>query len=120
GIVDALLATVLIAARVLAVVHGPAVDAQPGYRAALIEQSVVYNAALAAYMIRKELHTAGGEAAPVVYGAYGGDTRRAWAPVAGARERVAFADPRADLAGFRDLGRAAAESARVRALLRAR
>ena len=55
GIVDGLLATVLIAARVLSVVYGPGVESRAGYRAALTELSVVFNAALGAFTVRKEL-----------------------------------------------------------------
>lgn len=118
GIVDGLLATVLIAARMLTIVHGPEVESRPGYRAALTELSVIYNAVLAAYAIRKEIekHEAFG-AFGALYGVYEIATRRVWAPLAGDGENLGLADPPDDLAGFRALGRAAAESARIRELL---
>ena len=76
GIVDGLLAIVLIAARVLAAVYGPGVEARKGYREALTELSVLFNAAMGAFTIRKELERlhARDELA-AVYGVYGIDTR---------------------------------------------
>ena len=118
GIVDGLLATVLSAARVLSAVYGREVEARPGYRAALGELSVVINAALSAFSIQSDLERL--HASPAIaaaYGAYQIDTRRIWAPSANDGERCGLGDPPADLAGFRALGRAAAESARIRALL---
>ena len=118
GIVDGLLATVLIAARVLSVVYGPGVDARAGYRAALTELSVVLNAALGAFTVRKELERLHAEPAlAAVFGAYALDTRQIWAPRAGDGENLGLGEPPSDLAGFRELARAAAESARVRELL---
>ena len=118
GIVDGLLATVLIAARVLSVVYGPGVESRAGYRAALTELSVVFNAALGAFTVRKELERLHAEAMlSAVYGAYVLDTRQIWAPGPGDGERHGLGDPPADLGGFRELARATAESARIRALL---
>ena len=115
---DGLLANVLIAARVLAVAYGPSVDARSGYRAALTELSVVFNAALGAFTVRKELERLHAESTlSAVFGAYALDTREIWAPIAGDGERRGLGDRPPDLAGFRELARAAAESARVRKLL---
>jgi len=119
GIVENLLPTVLSAARVLDIVHGADVRARAGYRAALAELAVVLNAAIGAFTLRGELARAGAsERVGAVYGAYAIDTRRIWAPAVDDSERSGLTEPPADLAGFRQLGRAAAESARIRRLLR--
>ncbi len=118
GIVDGLLAIVLIAARVLATVYGPEVEKRDGFRAALAELTVLFNAAMGAFAIRKELERlhARDELA-AVYGVYELETRRIWAPSASDGERCGLGEPPEDLASFRELGRAAAGSARIRELL---
>ena len=118
GIVDGLLAVVLLAARALAVVYGPTVETRAGYRVALTELSVLVNAAVGAFALRKELaRRDAGESLSAMYGAYAIDTRQIWGPIASDAERWGLAEPPADLAGFRELGRAVAESSRVRRLL---
>ncbi|HTO68219.1 MAG TPA: carbonic anhydrase [Myxococcota bacterium] len=118
GIVDGLLAVVLMSARVLSVTYGAGVETRPGYRAALAELSVLCNAALGAFTVQKELERAQvGDRLAAVFGAYVIDTRQIWAPVESDGERCGLAEPPADLAAFRELGRAAALSARIRKLL---
>ena len=118
GIVDGLLAIVLIAARVLAAVYGPGVETRAGYRDALTELSVLFNAAMSAFAVGKELERLNlrGKLA-AVYGVYGIDTRQIWGPIAGDGGRCGLGDPPGHLDAFRELGRTAAESARIRKLL---
>jgi len=118
GIVEGLLPTVLSAARVLELSYGADVKARAGYRAALAELSVALNAAIGAFTLRGELERMGVQAKlSAAYGAYELGTRRVWAPCADDGERTGLGEPPADLAGFRELGHAAARSAHIRALL---
>ena len=67
AIVDAILVAVRSASLVLEAAHGPGVSAQPGYRAALIETSVVVNAALSAFSLGHELSS---RSCRVMFGSY--------------------------------------------------
>jgi len=114
--------------RLLIVVHASAIRFRellgddvvdhPGYRYALIEASIVLNAALTAYTVQHALHEDGASAGlRACYGTYVISTRRIWAPRAGSSECDGLASPPADTAGFLALGDAIVESGRIRDLL---
>jgi carbonic anhydrase len=119
SIVDRLFIGIRGAGMALELVHGQVVSDQAGYRQALVETAIAINAAWTAFSLREELH---GEAnVEVVYGVYDLATRRVGVPQAG-QPGADSADPRLlapprDAEDFRVLGRAVAESDRVRALL---
>ena len=64
---------------------GPDVVHYPGYRSALIEASIVVNAALAAYTVDQELKSQEFSGIKAVYGVYVVESREVWAPIAGQR-----------------------------------
>ena len=118
SILDRLLIVVDACARKLSVTFGADVVRRPGYRRALIEASIVTNAALASYSIRRELGDNNLTGLKVVYGVYLLDTREVWSPF---RERgysgLATA-PDSD-AAFSQLGDEIARSKRIASLVEA-
>jgi carbonic anhydrase len=116
GILDRLLLVVQTSARKLNLVFGPDVVRRPGYRKALIEASIVTNAALAAYSIQEEF----GARTPdlrAVFGVYLLETREVWVPRAGNIEATGLAAAPRDLAGFVELGDAIVRSERIASFL---
>jgi carbonic anhydrase len=99
GIVDGLLAIVLIAARVLAAEYGPQVGARGGYRDAVSALSIALYAALERIRLER---LEGCTPATTVCGVR--LLRDRYAPGLGAlrerRERLGLGDPPADLSGF--------------------
>jgi len=79
GIVDAVIPAVRGAARSLTLAWGDDVESTPGYRAALVEASVVVNAALAAHIL-VDAFGAGPGGRRVVFGIYDLATRRVHVP----------------------------------------
>ena len=117
SIVDGLLVSVRTASLALERTWGPDVVARPGYRAALVEVSVVMNAALSAFSLDKELAT---PRCRVVFGRYDIGTGRLGLPLAGrrsGREATLVAAPRHD-ESFRRLAARVAGSPEVTSLLR--
>ena len=117
-ILDRLLIVVHASATRLQQALGSDVTKLPGYRSALIEASIVLNAALTSYTLQHSLHEDG--ASPDLrtsYGTYVISTRRIWAPRGGSSECDGLASPPASAAGFLDLGDAIIGSARIRELL---
>lgn len=117
SILDPLLIVVEASRTRLSDLFGSAVANRPGYRAALIEMSILTNAALAAHSLAR--HLAVEEIANVraLYGVYLLETHRIWAPRTEGRDCAGLADPPADVAQFVALGNAAARSDRITALL---
>jgi len=117
AIVDAILVAVRSAALALEGVHGDRVVDEPGYRAALIEVSVVLNAALGAFALRQEF---AGRNLQVVFGSYDLATRQVRLPLnppgRGRREAGLSAAP-TDEKMFRELALKLAGSASMRGLL---
>lgn len=70
AIVDSLLPAVICAASAMGEVYGPQVTTRPGYRAALVELSVILNCALTASVLRQTFAGRLGETLDVVYGVY--------------------------------------------------
>ena len=118
NILDRLLVVIHTCARKLATTFGPDVVQRPGYRQALIEASIVTNAALAAYSIQEGVGTNDAAGLRAVYGVYLLETREVWAPRPGDTKTVGLAAAPHDLAGFVDLGDAVVQSERIASLLR--
>lgn len=89
-----------------------------GYRQALIESSIVTNAALSAYSIQQEFVAHDLPELQAVYGVYLLDTREVWAPHPGNIKGGGLAAAPHDLAGFADLGNAVVQSDRIAAYLK--
>ena len=113
NILDRLLLVVQTSARKLLTAFGPDVVLRPGYRKALIEASIVTNAALAAYSIQQEFGASAPTELRTVYGVYLLETRQIWVPSLSHAEGVGLAVAPQDLGGFVDLGEAIAQSRRI-------
>jgi carbonic anhydrase len=99
-------------------IFGPDVMHCPGYRVALIEASIVVNAALAAYTVDKELKSQEFGDIKVVYGVYVVESREVWAPHRGTAMWTGLADPPTDLESFAELGNAVLHSNRISSILK--
>ena len=117
SIVDAILVAVRSASLALEAAHGPAVSAQPGYRAALIETSVALNACLSAFALKQDL---GGPRLRVLFGSYDLASRSVGLPPDGPRNRprIGLFVPPDDDRGLGELALRVAASPRVASLLR--
>src|SRR5262245_26037061 len=115
-ILDRLLVVVHASARKLAAAFGPDIVRREGYRRALVETSIVTNAALAAYSVQQEI---GQSALQAAYGVYLLETREVWTPSPGHPDGAGLAPAPIDLAGFEKLGDAMVTSSRITALLAA-
>jgi carbonic anhydrase len=113
NILDRLLLVVQTSARKLLAAFGPDVVLRPGYRKALIEASIVTNAALAAYSIQQEFGVSAATEMRTVYGVYLLDSREVWVPRLGNMEGIGLAAAPQDLDGFVDLGKAIVQSRRI-------
>jgi carbonic anhydrase len=91
NLLDRLLVVVNTSARKFQDVFGPAVAHRPGYRQALIEASIVTNAALAAYSIQQEIGIIDPIELRAVYGVYLLDTRQVWTPRPGVSKGMGLA-----------------------------
>ena len=80
SILDRSLIVVQASANRLLSAFGPDVTRNPGYRQALIEASIVTNAALSAYSIQQEFISHDLPGLQAVYGVYVLETREVWAP----------------------------------------
>lgn len=118
AIIDSLLPAVICAQAALAEVHGPQVTARPGYRNALVESSVIVNAALTANVLRQTFAARLGATLDVVYGVYNLTNRIVGLPadVDGGWQAV-LARPPAEEADVVALGRHVAASRFLTALL---
>jgi carbonic anhydrase len=74
------LAVVQASAKKMQETFGADVTRNPRYREALIEMSVVINAALAAYTLQQEMGNRGISGPKAAYGIYLLETRQVWAP----------------------------------------
>lgn len=117
NILDRLLVVVQASARKLAGAFGPDIARHPGYRRALIEASIVTNAALAAYAIQQELGTSDPTGLRAVYGVYLLETREVWAPRFSKMKGIGLAAAPRDAAGFAELGNAIVQSDRIASLI---
>ena len=113
SILDRTLLVVQASANKLLSAFGPDVARNPGYRQALIEASIVTNAALAAYSIQQEFVASELTDMRAVYGVYLLETREVWAPRPDNINGVGLAAVPCDFAGFVDLGNAIVQSDRI-------
>jgi carbonic anhydrase len=118
NILDRLLLVVHASANKLLSAFGSDVVRNPGYRQALIEASIVTNAALAAHSIQQEFEASERTEIRAVYGVYLLETREVWAPRLGNPEGIGLAAAPRDLAGFADLGNAVVQSDRIASYLK--
>src|SRR5207342_3033519 len=91
NILDRSLVVVQASANKLLATFGSDIAHHPGYRRALIEASIVTNAALAAYSIQQEFVANDLTELRAVYGVYLLDTREVWAPRLGNTKEVGLA-----------------------------
>jgi carbonic anhydrase len=116
-ILDGLLVVVQASAKKFQSAFGPEIARHPRYREALIEASIVTNAALAAYSIQQEFGTSGPAVLQTVYGVYLLETRQVWAPRVSEMKGIGLAAAPRDTEGFIELGNAILQSDRIRSLL---
>jgi carbonic anhydrase len=118
NIVDRLLVVVQASAKRLLEAFGPEITCNPGYREALIEASIVTNAALAAYTLQQEMGSNAQGGLRAVYGVYLIGTRQVWAPHRGKAAWTGLADPPSNPATFAEFANAVVHSARITSLLK--
>lgn len=99
--------------------YGNGVNARPGYRAALIEMSVVLNAAWAAFSLRQELQNREDSPLDTVFGIYDLVSRYVRLPVDPGPQGtgIGLHSPPSDQAGFESLAARVAEGQFIRNLL---
>ena len=117
-IIDSHLVVVQASARRIQNTFGLEISHHPRYREALIEASIITNAALAAYSIQQELRTRDPEQLKAVYGVYLLETRQVWAPHVSEMRGAGLAAAPRDASGFIELGDAILRSDRITSLLR--
>ena len=117
NILDRSLIVVQASASRLLSAFGPGVTHNPGYRQALIEASIVTNAALSAYSIQQEFISHDLPGLQTVYGVYVLETREVWAPRSGDIKGTGLASPPRDLAGFAAFSDAVVRSERIASYL---
>lgn len=113
SILDHSLIVVQASASKLLSAFGPGVTRNSGYRQALIEASIVTNAALSAYSIQQEFITHDLPEVQAAYGVYVLETREVWTPCSGSISTTGLASPPRDLAGFAEFGDAVVGSKRI-------
>ena len=118
NILDRSLIVVQASANRLLSAFGPDVTRNPGYRQALIEASIVTNAALSAYSIQQEFVSHDLPGLQAVYGVYVLETREVWAPRPGGSKGTGLASPPRDLAGFAAFSDAVVQSERIASYLK--
>ncbi len=119
SILDRILVVVQASAIRMNEIFGPDVVHYPGYRAALIEASILVNAALAAYTVDKQLKSQEFGDIKAVYGVYVVESHEIWAPHRGTAMWTGLADPPVDPEGFTELGNAVLHSNRISSILKA-
>jgi carbonic anhydrase len=116
-VLDSLLVMVQACALRLTDVFGPEVTRRPGFRRALIEATVITNAALSAYSIQRALGALDAHGLRAAYGAYLLETREVWAPRPGNVNGTGLAMAPLDAATFSQVGDAIARSERLAAIV---
>ena len=116
-ILDRLLIVVHTVASRLQAAFGVGVTQRPGYRGALVEASILLNAALTAHTLQEALGHRSDGGLQASYGVYVISTRRIWAPRAGSDACDGLARPPTDASGFARLADALVQSSRLRDFL---
>jgi carbonic anhydrase len=119
SIIDRMLVVIQASAKAMTDILGADVVHRPGYRNALIEVSILMNAALAAHTIQQELGALDAQGLRAIYGVYVLNTRQIWAPRGAAAQSGGLADPPDDLTSFVELGASVVRSERITSLLMA-
>lgn len=117
GMVDRLLVVVEASARRMAAALGPDIVRHRNYREALIEVTVVTNAALAAHSMQREIEARRASSVRAAYGVYLLTERSIWAPRHETDEVTGIALPPDDARGFIEFGEAVLRSRRIAILL---
>jgi carbonic anhydrase len=117
GILDRLLVMIHATARKLAETKGPDVTNHPGYREALIEGSVLVNAAVTAFTLQQEIRSSEADGLCATYGVLLLTSRQIWAPRCGSEAYTGLAHTPPDVAAFGDLGDAVVRSERIATIL---
>lgn len=119
AVIDRIFVSVRAASLALGTVWGPDVVNRDGYREALIDASVAFNAALTAWTVRSELPQRILDRVDVVFGIFDLATHQIWAPSGPAPARISegLAAAPSGRESFRGLDRILAESERVRTRL---
>jgi carbonic anhydrase len=119
AVIDRIFVSVLAAARTLRTLWGPDVIDREGYRAALIDVSVGFNAALTAWTLRGELPPRILDRVGVVFGVFDLLTHQVRSPPVAGESEVSqgLAAAPSDRESFQELGRGLGGSQRVRTLL---
>jgi len=113
ALVDRLQVVVQASAKKMHAVFGPDIARHPRYREALIELSVVMNAALAAHTLQREIGAEAANGVRTAYGVYLLADRTVWAPRCGSDDVTGLAAPPEDLDGFVAFGDAVFRSERI-------
>jgi len=116
-VVDRLLVVVHAAGRRLEAAYGADITNHPRYREALIEVSVITNAALGAHTLQRQVGVTAENAVRAVYGVYGIDDRLIWAPRCGSDKVIGLASPPVDAEAFVEFSKAVLRSERIAAML---
>jgi carbonic anhydrase len=116
-LVDRLQLVVQASARKMQAVFGPDVTRRPGYREALIEVSIVTNAALAAHTLGRDLGAEPAHGVRTAYGVYLLTERTVWAPRCRSDEVSGLATPPGDAHAFGEFMDAVLRSQRIASLL---
>lgn len=120
NILDALLVAIDATARKLQVAFGSNITRHPGYRDALIEASIITNAALGAHSIQQEFGSENKLGLRAVYGVYLLETREVWTAGLGTINGNGLAAAPQDVSGFVELGDAIVRSTRITSLIKTR
>jgi len=120
NILDALLVAIDATARKLQVTFGLNVTRHPGYRDALIEASIITNAALGAHSIQQDFGSENKLGLRAVYGVYLLETREVWTAGLGTINGNGLAAAPQDVSGFVELGDAIVRSTRITSLIKTR
>jgi carbonic anhydrase len=113
SLVDRLQVVVQASAKKMHAVFGADIAHHPHYREALIELSVVMNAALAAHTLQREIGAEAADGVRTAYGVYLLAERTVWAPRGGSDDVTGPAAPLEDLQGFVAFGDAVFRSERI-------
>jgi carbonic anhydrase len=117
AIVGSLMAPARGAAFALSSVHSESIVSAPGYRQALIEMTVILNAALAAAVLAHNFYEALSDRLQVAYGVYDLRNRSVGLPGPNGEWQVGLFQPPTDQSGFEMFGRHLAESRMIREFL---
>jgi carbonic anhydrase len=119
-VVSSLMVPAHAAAVALFATHGASVVDSPGYRRALIEMTVILNAAMGAAVLHQTFHDIIGKRLQVSFGIYNLDRRTVGLPDRadpGGEWQVGLFKPPTDQNGIEVLSREMADSRLIRALL---